>query len=142
MEENLAALEQAFISYREEIEAFERKSKPMDGLLGFGRSLRNDSCHDRFDERVAQAVNGICGLQPTPETAERAVRMLISRDDFSAWPLAAQWMLRAVERHSIPLIPFLTSAASAALYSEYARRYRPWDRLPVQKDVLKALKQR
>ena len=140
MDETLASLKQAFERYREEIEAYERKSKPTDGLLGFGRSLKDDACHERFDERVAQAVREMCAAQPAPDTAERAVRLLILRGDAADWPTAAQWMFRAVERHCVPLIPFLTPGAAAVLYGEYAERYRPWDRLPAQKDVLKALK--
>ena len=82
----------------------------------------------------------MCAAQPAPDTAERAVRLLILRGDAADWPTAAQWMFRAVERHCVPLIPFLTPGAAAVLYREYAGRYRPWDRLPAQKDVLKALK--
>ena len=141
MEEYFADLEQVFEAYRQEVEAYLRKSKPTDGLLGFGRSLKDDACHDRFDERIAQAVEKICQAAPDPDQAEKAIRMLISRTDLQAWPLAAQWMLRAIERHSLPLIPFLSREAASGLYREYADRYRPWDRLPVQKEVLKALKQ-
>ena len=140
MEEYLAALEQAFVSYRAEIEAFERKSKPTDGLLGFGHSLKDDACHERFDERVADAVKALCQVPPTAEAAERAARMLLAREDIAAWPQAAQWMFRAAERHCVPLIPYLSPAAAKALHREYTDRYRPWDRLPAQKEVLKALK--
>ena len=51
-------------------------------------------------------------------------------------------MLRAIERHSLPLIPFLDSGAATSLSREYAARYKPWDRLPAQKEVLRALKKR
>ena len=142
MDPLLAALEQAFAVYRQEIEACEKKSRPTDGLLGFGHSLKDDSCHDRFDGRVEQAVRDIRSAGPSSETAGQAVRMLILRDDGPAWPLAAQWMLRAVERHSTALIPLLDAAAAAALEKEYAARYPRWDRLPAQKEVLKALKLR
>ena len=142
MEELFDALEQAFRDYREDLEAYERKRRPMEGFLGFGRSLKDDSCHDRFDERVQRAVSGICALRPSPEDAERAVRTLLQPDASQPWPLAGEWMLRAVERHSLPLIPFLSRGAAAALYREYAARYRPWDRLPAQKEVCRALKGR
>ena len=141
MEEHFAALEQAFAVYKQDLEDFARKSRPTDGLLGFGRSLKNDSCHDRFDERIKEAVESACAASPAPEDAARIVRMLL-RDDFSVWPLAAQWMLRAAERHTIPLIPFLSPEAAAAFHKEYAARYKPWDRLPVQQEIMKALKQR
>ena len=73
-------------------------------------------------------------------TVFTAVALLIARSDSASWPLAAQWMLRAIERHSLPLIPFLAPAAAARLQKDYAARYRPWDRLPAQKEVLKALR--
>ena len=138
MEEYFAALSRAFADYRQDIEDFEHKSKPTDGLFGFGRSLQNDACNDRFDKHVEQAVTDLVSAGPSPEDAERAIRMILSQDT-RAWPLAAQWMLRAVERHCIPLTPFLTPAAAATLQKEYAGRYRPWDRLPAQKQLLQAL---
>ena len=139
MAECFAALNQAFTEYRQELEEYARKSKPTDGLLGFGRSLKDDPCHDRFDERVKEAVDGIVAASPTPEAAKQTVGMLL-RSDTQSWPLAAQWMLRAIERHILPLIPFLSPDASAAFQKEYAARYKPWDRLPVQQEVFKALK--
>ena len=140
MEEYLTALEQAFIAYRQDIESCQKKSRPTDGLLGFGHSLKDDACHERFDERIAQTVSDLCKADPAPETAEQAVALLIARSDSASWPLAAQWMLRAIERHSLPLIPFLAPAAAARLQKDYAARYRPWDRLPAQKEVQKALR--
>ncbi len=139
MDEYFAALDLAFSKYSQDLEEYARKSKPTDGLLGFGRSLKDDPCHERFDERVKEAIDGICASSPAPEDASRTVKMLL-RDDMQAWPLSAQWMLRAIERHILPLIPFLSPASAAAFQKEYAARYKPWERLPVQQEVFKALK--
>ena len=141
MEDCFTALEQAFTLYRQDLDNYAKKSRPTDGLLGFGRSLKDDACHERFDERVKEAVDGVIAVSPASEDAARTMKMLL-RDDLSAWPLAAQWMLRAIERHCIPLIPFLTPETAAAFQKEYTARYKPWDRLPVQQEILKALKQR
>ncbi len=142
MEDQLAALEQAFLDYRQDLKNCLKKSRLTDGLLGFGHSLKDDSCHDRFDEHVQQAVQEICASDPTPETAEKAVRRLLlpEGDPAQNWPLAAEWMLGAIERHSLPLIPFLPKEAAADILQSYAGRYKPWNRLPVQKDIIKALK--
>lgn len=139
MEEHFAALELAFEKYRQDLDDYARKSKPTDGLLGFGHSLKDDPCHDRFDERVKEAVDGVVAAAPTPEDAKQIVGMLF-RSDTQSWPLAAQWMLRAIERHILPLIPFLSPDSAAAFQKEYAARYKPWERLPVQQEVFKALK--
>ena len=140
MEDHLAALTQAFSDYRQDVENYQRNQKPTDGLFGFGRSLKDDPCHALFDGRVQQAVDDLCAASPTPAEAEQAVRLLLARDDISSWPVASQWMMRAVERHSLPLIPFLSSEAAAALLKEYSDRCPRWERLPTQKAVFKALK--
>ena len=140
MDELLNALQEAFAAYRQELEAAQKKRKPTDGLLGFGNSIKDDPCHERFDERVAQAVSAIAAAQPSPTDARRVVRLLLIRDDLQAWHLSAQWMLRAAERHALPLIPFLSREAAAELSEEYTGRYKRWERLPVQKQVIKALK--
>ena len=139
MDEYFAALEEAFRLYREELSEGRKKQKTMSGFLGFGHSLKDDACHEKFDERVEKAVSGIVGLNPSPENAERAVGMLL-RNDVSNWHETAQWMMRAVERHSIPLIPFLTKEAAERLWQEYGERYKRWERLPAQKKVYQELK--
>ena len=140
MEELLNALEQAFRDYRTALEACEKKYRPTDGLLGFGHSIKDDPCHTQMDERVEKAVAEICSASPSPEAAERAAQMLLARDDTPTWPTSAQLMLRALERHSIPLIPFLASEAAGRLLKKCDARYKRWDRFPVQKEVFKALK--
>ncbi|MBQ7656512.1 MAG: hypothetical protein IJI53_07730 [Clostridia bacterium] len=142
MEELLSALEQAFADYRQDVDKYEQKRKPTDGLLGFGHSLKDEACHEKLDECVDKIVGEICQARPSPADAKRAVSLLLSRDDLPSWPLAAQWMLHAIERHSLPLIPFLSPESAAAFAKEYAARYKPWERLPAQKEVYKALKAR
>ncbi len=138
MKEKIQELTQAFSDYREDLEKFERKKKPAAGLFGIGQTLQQDGCHERLDERVEQITAGMAALNPAPEDAERAVRMLLFPE--GEWPLAAEWMLRALERHTLPLIPFLEKEAAAAIQKEYAGRYPRWDRLPAQKKVFSALK--
>ena len=139
MQEQLAALEKAFQDYREDLEKAQRKTKPTDGLLGFGRALKDDACHDRFDERIEEAVAALCALPPSPEDAEKAVRKLLLQEAMDL-PLSAEWMLRAAERHALSLISFLSPTDAAQILAAYQKRYRPWDRLPKQKEVLQALK--
>lgn len=141
MEESMAALDAAFEMYRRDLENYARTCKPLDGFLGFGRALKNEPCHDQFDARVKEAVDGVCAASPTPEDAARVVGLLL-RWDPTGWPQEAQWMLRAIERHTLPLIPFLAPETAAALEKEYAARYKRWERFPAQKEVLKALKNR
>ena len=141
-DELLRELESAFDDYRRDLERYEQKKNPLGGLFGVGSSLKDDSCHDRLDERLEAAVGELFALLPPPQDAARAVRTLLCPGEGTDWPLAAEWMLRAVERHALPLIPFLTPQAAEGIQREYAVRYKPWDRLPKQKEVYRALRER
>ena len=140
MDTMLAELEQALAVYRQDLERYEKKKNPLGGLFGVGSSLKDDSCHDRLDERLEKTVGDMCAILPSAEDAARAVRMLLHPQEGRAWPLAAEWMLRAVERHTLPLIPFLAPEDAVGFLRDYTSRYKPWDRLPAQKEVSRALK--
>ena len=141
MEELLEALSQVFEDYRIALKECEKKYKPTDGFLGFGHSIKDDPCHGQADERVEKLVAEIAAAQPSPQEAERAVLMLLARDDALSWPASAQLMLRAIERHCTPLIPFLSPDSAKALLKKCETRYKRWDRFPAQKAVFKALKE-
>ena len=140
MEELFAALETAFEDYSKELEASEKKQRVTDGLFGFGHSLKDDACHDRLDERLARTAQEIRDADPSPAEAERAVRLLLMPRETEFPQQSARWMLRAAERHTLQLIPFLDVGAAGQILEEYSARYRPWDRLPAQKQVINALK--
>ena len=142
MKDYLDEIRQAFIAYRTALQEAERKRKPTDGLLGFGRALKDDPCHERLDEEVQTIVDEAAAGELPAETAASLADALLFPDNTPPWPLSAQWMLRAEERHALKLIPFLAKADAADLAGRYAAKYRPWDRLPAQKTVLQELKKR
>lgn len=142
MEERISELSEAFEDYRTELQKLSQKRKLTDGLFGFGHSIRNDGCHERFDERVEALVRQIAGNHPSPDEAEQAVRLLLVREDRLLWITEAQLMLRAEERHALMLIPYLRPESAGEWYKKYLACYKPWDRLPKQKEILAALKER
>ncbi len=142
MEEKLERLEGIYRDYREEIAKAEEKLRPTDGIFGFGASLSNDACHQRLDERLRDAVGEICALSPSSSDAERAAGILLRSREADFPQNAARWMLRAAERHALPLIPFLDRDAAFRLWKDYEKRYRPWERLPVQRELVAEMKKR
>ena len=142
MEEMIRELSEAFDIYRSELEKSLKKTKITDGLFGFGHGIKDDACHSRLDETVGELAGRIAEDGPAPEDAERAIRELLCREDRRNWINEAQWMLRAVERHAIQLIPFLTPETAGVWLKKYTAAYKPWDRLPAQNSVVKALKER
>ena len=140
METARTALEQAYLDYRTELETAEKKSRPTDGLFGIGRTIGDDACHEHFDARVRQAAESAAEGKPSGDEAREAVRTLLLWEGDAPWPLSAQWMLRAAERHSLPLIPLLRPEDAEDILKAYGSRYPRWDRLPAQKQVFAALK--
>lgn len=140
MDKTYAPLEQVYLHYRDALQACERQHKPTDGLFGFGHSIKDDGCHDHFDDQLAQAVASLTAQSPSSEEAEAAIRLIFSQTSLYAYPQSAQWMLFASERHILALIPFLTEQAAARLCAEYGKRYHRWERLPVQQEVYRALR--
>lgn len=132
----------AFRSYRTALEEAERKRKPTDGLLGFGRALKDDPCHEVLDREILTIVDEAAISELSAEIAASIVEALLFPESAPPWPLSAQWMLRAEERHALKLIPFVAEGDAADLAGRYASKYRPWDRLPAQKAVLQELKKR
>ncbi len=136
----LEDLKEVYRLYRQEVDECLKKQRPTDGLFGLGHSLASDVCHDRFDQRLADTVQALLETELTEPKAEAAVKTILEPPCDREWPQAAQWMLRAAERHVLKLIPFLSAESAGRFAREYACRYKPWDRLPAQKQIYQALK--
>lgn len=142
MQDVITALEQAYSDYRAELAQAEKKQKPADGLFGLGHSIKDDPCHERLDERIAAIVHQAAAEGMDPKLAAMALRLLFTQTSLYSYPVSAQWMLCAIERHGIQLVPLLTKEDAALLCREYGKRYKVWDRLPVQKELYQALKRK
>lgn len=140
MDDVITALTLAYSDYRSELAACEKKQKPGDGLFGFGHSSKDDPCHGRLDERIAAIVKQAAEEGIAPQQAAQAIRLIFTQTSLYPYSVSGQWMLYAAERHCMPLVPFLTGEDASALCKEYGKRYKPWDRLPVQKELYSALK--
>lgn len=129
-----------YLNYREALAECEKRQKPTDGLFGFGHPVKEDVCHDRFDKSLSEVIGQFVEAKPDPATAARMIRQIFTERDRYPYPRSAEWMLYASERHILSLVPLLESADAAGLCAEYSKRYKPWNRLPAQKDVYRALK--
>lgn len=135
----LSELDGIYAVYRRDLEECARKQKPAAGLFGVGHSIKDDACHDRFDEAVKSFAEKAAGEATSGEVRE-IIRRLYTEADGKDYPLSAVWMMIAAERHILLLIPSLTEEDAAELYAGYARRYKRWNRLPAQKEVCAALR--
>ena len=132
---------QAILSdYREDLILLDNSLRPGDGVFGFGRVPGDDPCHARFDARAADLAESWAQPDKERDGAAELVRAMLCCDRELSLPVYAQGMLVAIQRHVLPLIPRLTGAEAGEIRSWYEKQYPFYRRMPVQKDVLRALK--
>jgi hypothetical protein len=131
----LYEIRRIYNEYLSEAERLKADLKPTDGLLGFGTKAGLDPCHDRFSERLEQAVTSISAGSPSSEAALAVLRYMYDA------PLAHKnnglvyWMLMAVHTLTEKLIGFLTPEDAAGLALWYTDTYPRSERLPAQNRI-------
>ena len=141
-EDILSALSRETESYLETVEELERKRKPGEGIFGMRGGPADNPCHERYSETVRQLLDDFAGQNPSSESVRRVLEELYTAPILHRKPLCAYWMLIAVQRHSIPLIDLLSSEDAFALYVRFNKNIPRSERLPVQTEILKKLKQK
>ncbi len=136
---NASELSALYDRYFEEAAAAERNRKPMDGLLGFGKKPQDDPCHDRFLDSVRDWLKDYSDTSPESSSVRDVLSRIYFISDGLEQSGSAYWMLFAIHGLTLDLIPFLSSEDAAALKDRYARSFPRYTRLPVQKQVFKAL---
>ena len=127
-------------AYFEQVRAAEKRLKPADGLFGMGEKLSNAPCHDAFWKALRAFLEGM-DVKEAPGQVGQALDF-IYRAPF-AYPdvhPSVYWMLLAVQGLTQPLIACLRPEDAQALYRWYQKAYPRRERLPVQNQVLEALK--
>lgn len=140
MPEVMKQLTLLYEAYFEEVRAAEKRLKPADGLFGMGERLANAPCHDAFWKALRAFLEGM-DVKEAPGQVGQALDF-IYRAPF-AYPdvhPSVYWMLLAVQGLTQPLIACLRPEDAQALYRWYQKAYPRRERLPVQNQVLEALK--
>ena len=136
----LNRLRELLDTYSEELRAANQKRKPVSGLLGIGPGPGDDPCHERLDQAVASLVDDMLRDPGGLSEAGPVVSLLLRAESGDRWPEPARLMLAAVQRHALPLFPFLDRETREELYAWYDKRHPRSRRFPLQKQLLAALK--
>ena len=132
----------ALSEYRTDLEKLQQSRKPLDGIFGTGSSMKSDACHDRFDNRVQEILSQtVMDKAPTDAIGE-AVSYVLSAAMPSQNMNNVDWFLIAIQRHCLPLVDHLTAEAAAVIAEHYEKLWPRRFRLPMQIELLKALKAR
>ena len=128
-------------AYLETALALEADRKPGQGLLGFGKKPADDPCHPQFAEDLRVALAELEAEDPDSARRRAVLELILFAPTEHREPLSVYWMLVAVHGLTPSLIRGLDPADAAALGDRYGKTYPRWERLPIQKDVFRALKQ-
>ena len=135
-----SAVQALFRNYIEEAERLEKERKPSDGLFGMSPKPADDPCHDRFADDLEEALSGFAAGDPEPEEVREVLSYIYRAPKEHLEPLSVFWMLNAVHGLTADLIPLLDPKDAALLCRQYDQDFPRRERLPVQKKVYEALK--
>ena len=134
--DDVRALIEAYVA---EAERLEREKKPGDGLMGLTPGPKDDPCHDRFAADLERLLGELASQRLSSGEVREALSLIYRAPLEHPQPLTAYWMLKAVHGMTCELAALLTREDAQRLREAYVRDYRPWDRLPSQKQALAAL---
>ena len=119
--------------YIKTVETLKPKSA-FGGMFGFGGGTRDDPCHFEFYETFKTAIENDCEDDPY-----EICKLLITAERKGA-PDKARFMLTALQRLAIPLVDRLTTEQKSEFIEYFDENIPRRMRLPIQKDLYKALK--
>ena len=137
---SLLRVQGLYASYLEQVETLEKNRKWGEGIFGLKGGPADDPCHDRFAEELEKLLEELRLQEPEAEQLSRLLRWLYEAPLAHPQPKSAYWMLLAVHGLTLRLIESLDAERARSLYDWYAAAFPRQERLPVQKQVLKALK--
>lgn len=129
-------------SYIEKVNELERNKKFTAGLLGLTKGPKDDPCHDEFIEDLKKKISEFASADPQSEDVYTLLKFMYEAPLEHKDNHLVYWMFMAAHTLSCDLCAFLTKEDAADLYKQFNAAYPRYERLPAQKNVLKALKKR
>ena len=125
--------------YTEAVRNVQKNRKMFDGVMGLGNHPGNAPSHETLDKKVESLCLEAAGWENS-EDREALIREISQAALDWEGPEYARLMLVAVQRHTLELIPKLEPEGRERLTEWYQKAYPRIRRLPVQNQVLSALK--
>ena len=126
--------------YAEKAAELERNRKLGEGLFGITPGPADNPAHDKFVEDLRQMLGQFAAQDPPSEQVLPVLESVYDAAQAHQAVKSAYWMLMAVHGLTVDLIPRLNQADAAELLSRYEAQFPRRVRMPVQKQVISALK--
>lgn len=138
----LARLERLYGDYLKTVQELEDSRKLGEGMFGLKGGPADNPCHDRFAGDLRALLADFAAQEPDSAEVREVMGWIFDAPKRFPQPKTASWMLLAVHGLTEALTERLSPEDAKALYDDYTRRYRRWERLPNQIELLKKLKAR
>ena len=137
----LEQLEQIYREYEEKLSQAVANASVFAGAFGMGDDPRKDACNQIFYDQVAQWAAAFRESDPTAREAAQAANWIL---EYPARHRGSgtYWMTYAAQKHVREFLALVEPNEAEKIRVEFARMYPKNDRLPVQKEVLRALADR
>ena len=132
-------LRQIYADYLNELADFRAKLKPTDGLLGFGRGVKDAPCHAEFADRLESALATFANGVPSSAEVAEVLGFVYDAPQAHEETSSAYFMLIAVHGLTEGLVRFVTPEDASALYARYVKQYPKHRRLPTQVRLVETL---
>ena len=107
-------------------------------MFGF-RGKTDKSGFEEFYSEMKNAVASVCEEKPDAETADGIIEVIFNARNLYADEQVPEVKFIAIAGTMLELIPFMSGEKAAGLCKTYSTLYPKHRRLPVQKQLVKAL---
>ena len=132
-------LQRIYDDYLETLAQVIAKSKPTDGILGFGGGPKNDGCHQIFFDALNAKTCEYAELPVSSQTAAELVEVILNAQQKVKEDSLAYWTLIAGHSAAKPLIPLLDKEDARRIEQHYEENLAPKRRMPLQCEVIDML---
>ena len=142
LERYLARLERLYADYLKTVQELEDNRRLGEGMFGLKGGPADNPCHDRFAEALSALLADFAAEGPDSGAVREVLNWVYEAPRRFPEPRTAKWMLIAVHGLTAPLAELLSPEDAKALYDAYSARFKRFERLPNQVELLKRLKAR
>ena len=124
--------------HREYLANMSLTGKALD-MFGFRGARGKETAFEEFYSEMKSAVKAVCDEGPDTETADGIAEVIFNARNLYADEEVQEVKFIAVEGVVLELIPFMSREKAAMICENYSTLYPKHRRLPVQKQLVKAL---